>query len=204
MHEAWVSPSSIHFKRFVGSKCQNLISTLDFSFNLLRHVPEALSRFPELHTVYFVQNKITKISGLDTLGATLRSLELGGNRIRVCIYILSYGLSYWNNFTVQNIEGLDALVNLEELWLGKNKITKLEVRYSRPSTLSNPLWLFLRTLEVWRNLRFCRYNPIGLPRSRISRDLRTLKSCILAITVSKNWKVWRATCVLFFKLMSLV
>jgi protein phosphatase 1 regulatory subunit 7 len=28
----------------------------------------------------------------------------------------------------QHIEGLDALVNLEELWLGKNKLTKLEVR----------------------------------------------------------------------------
>lgn len=28
----------------------------------------------------------------------------------------------------QQIEGLDALVNLEELWLGKNKITKFEVR----------------------------------------------------------------------------
>lgn len=28
----------------------------------------------------------------------------------------------------QHIENLDTLVNLEELWLGKNKITKLEVR----------------------------------------------------------------------------
>ena len=27
----------------------------------------------------------------------------------------------------QIIEGLDALVNLEELWLGKNKISRLEV-----------------------------------------------------------------------------
>lgn len=27
----------------------------------------------------------------------------------------------------QKIEGLENLVNLEELWLGKNKITKLEV-----------------------------------------------------------------------------
>lgn len=35
---------------------------------------------------------------------------------------------------VQKIEGLDALVNLEELWLGKNKISKLEV--SRPSVNS--------------------------------------------------------------------
>ena len=26
------------------------------------------------------------------------------------------------------VEGLDALTNLEELWLGKNKITKLQVR----------------------------------------------------------------------------
>jgi protein phosphatase 1 regulatory subunit 7 len=30
---------------------------------------------------------------------------------------------------VQTIENLEALVNLEELWLGKNKITKLEVRH---------------------------------------------------------------------------
>lgn len=29
--------------------------------------------------------------------------------------------------SLQRIEGLDALVNLEELWLGKNKIPKLEV-----------------------------------------------------------------------------
>lgn len=28
----------------------------------------------------------------------------------------------------QKIENLEQLVNLEELWLGKNKITKLEVR----------------------------------------------------------------------------
>lgn len=29
--------------------------------------------------------------------------------------------------SLQRIEGLDALVNLEELWLGKNKLAKLEV-----------------------------------------------------------------------------
>ena len=28
---------------------------------------------------------------------------------------------------LQKIENLEALVNLEELWLGKNKISKLEV-----------------------------------------------------------------------------
>ncbi|KAG9050097.1 hypothetical protein FS837_007620 [Tulasnella sp. UAMH 9824] len=83
------------------------LTTLDLSFNLLRHVPDGIAQLPVLRTVYFVQNKITKISGLEFSGATLRSLELGGNRIRT-------------------IENLDALVNLEELWLGKNKITKLE------------------------------------------------------------------------------
>lgn len=33
---------------------------------------------------------------------------------------------------LQKIEGLDALVNLEELWLGKNKIGRLEVRRIYP------------------------------------------------------------------------
>ncbi|OAX41182.1 L domain-like protein [Rhizopogon vinicolor AM-OR11-026] len=83
------------------------LAVLDLSFNLLRHVPEALSHLHSLKTIYFVQNKISKITGLGSVGGTLRSLELGGNRIR-------------------HIEGLDALVNLEELWLGKNKLTKLE------------------------------------------------------------------------------
>jgi len=83
------------------------LSILDLSFNLLRHVPDTLSHLTSLKTVYFVQNKISHITGLDSVGRTLRSLELGGNRIRA-------------------IEGLNALENLEELWLGKNKIGRLE------------------------------------------------------------------------------
>lgn len=58
-------------------------SVLDLSFNLLRSIPEVLERLPCLRTVYFVQNRISKISSLSSLGATLRSIELGGNRIRV-------------------------------------------------------------------------------------------------------------------------
>ncbi|QRW04079.1 protein phosphatase 1 regulatory subunit 7 [Ceratobasidium sp. AG-Ba] len=73
----------------------------------LKGVPTGLERHTQLHTIYFVQNKITKMSGLQGLGGTLRSLELGGNRIR-------------------SIENLEGLGNLEELWLGKNKITKLQ------------------------------------------------------------------------------
>jgi Leucine-rich repeat (LRR) protein len=72
-----------------------------------------LSNLPNLETVYFIQNKISLIQGLDALGPSLRSLELGGNRIR-------------------EIKGLDKLVNLEELWLGKNKIRSLEVSLHHP------------------------------------------------------------------------
>ncbi|KAF5377339.1 hypothetical protein D9757_008022 [Collybiopsis confluens] len=86
-------------------KLSNLL-VLDLSFNLVKSIPESIAQLKSLKTVYFVQNRILKITGLDSL-TSLRSLELGGNRIR-------------------KIENLDALVNLEELWLGKNKITKLE------------------------------------------------------------------------------
>ncbi|KZS92389.1 putative SDS22-protein phosphatase 1 regulatory subunit 7 [Sistotremastrum niveocremeum HHB9708] len=83
------------------------LTSLDLSFNLLRSIPKGISTLTHLTTLYFVQNKISHIDGLGNLGATLTSLELGGNRLR-------------------KIENLDALVNLEELWLGKNKIAKLE------------------------------------------------------------------------------
>ncbi|KAG8827992.1 hypothetical protein FRB91_003743 [Serendipita sp. 411] len=80
---------------------------LDLSFNLLRSIPPELLNIPALQVLYFVQNKITKIEHLGHLGGSLRSLELGSNRIRA-------------------IENLDSLVSLEELWLGKNKLTKIE------------------------------------------------------------------------------
>ncbi|KAI0691521.1 hypothetical protein C8T65DRAFT_711482 [Cerioporus squamosus] len=88
----------------------NKIKHIGSAFNNLTnlHVPEELdSHLTSLKTIYFVQNKISHIRNLSGFAATLRSIELGGNRIR-------------------QIEGLEALVNLEELWLGKNKITRLE------------------------------------------------------------------------------
>ncbi|KAG6865722.1 hypothetical protein C0991_012368 [Blastosporella zonata] len=88
------------------------LETLDLSFNLLKAIPEGLASMVSLHTIYFVQNRISKINGLESC-INIRSLELGGNRIR------SIKKS-------QSIENLDSLVNLEELWLGKNKITRLE------------------------------------------------------------------------------
>ena len=55
---------------------------LDLSFNLLRSVPEGFEFLNSLHTVYFVQNKISKITGIASC-TNLRSLEFGGNKIRV-------------------------------------------------------------------------------------------------------------------------
>ena len=58
-------------------------SVLDLSFNLLKLVPDTLHHLTFLKTVYFVQNRISRISGLEGMGASLRSLELGGNKLRV-------------------------------------------------------------------------------------------------------------------------
>ena len=58
-------------------------SVLDLSFNNLKHIPKTLDKLTSLRTIYFVQNRIAHISGLEGVGRTLRSLELGGNRLRV-------------------------------------------------------------------------------------------------------------------------
>ena len=58
-------------------------SVLDLSFNLLKLIPDTLHHLTSLRTVYFVQNRISKITGLQGVGETLRSLELGGNKLRV-------------------------------------------------------------------------------------------------------------------------
>ena len=60
------------------------LRTLDLSFNLLQTIPAGLRHLQKLKTVDFVQDRISTISGLESLGATLTSLELGGNKIRVC------------------------------------------------------------------------------------------------------------------------
>lgn len=86
-------------------------SSLDYSFNNIKHVSH-VSHLAHLKTIYFVQNKITRIRESDFDGPvkdTLTSLELGGNKLR-------------------SIENLEKLTKLEELWLGKNKIPKLQVR----------------------------------------------------------------------------
>ncbi|KAI5982031.1 hypothetical protein EDC04DRAFT_3151076 [Pisolithus marmoratus] len=89
----------------VGDALSNLTS-LEWAFLVL--IAGILTGVTEWNVMRLIfQNRISHITGLQNLGATLTSLELGANRIR-------------------RIEGLDALVNLRELWLGKNKISRIE------------------------------------------------------------------------------
>jgi len=69
-----------------------ILSTLDLSFNLIKSVPEALAHLPSLKTVFFVQNRISHISGLDKC-LNLTSLELGSNRIRVSNHAFMRGFN---------------------------------------------------------------------------------------------------------------
>ena len=71
---------------------KSLYRVLDLSFNNLKHVPPTLDRLTSLRIIYFVQNRISHIENLSGVGRTLRSLELGGNKIRVS-YMLSPRLS---------------------------------------------------------------------------------------------------------------
>ena len=84
----WVAPRVFQYPSWI------FVRVLDLSFNLLRAVPDRLECLTSLQTIYFVQNKISKISGLSSC-VTLRSLELGGNKIRVGLF-LSVPLSFLN------------------------------------------------------------------------------------------------------------
>ncbi|TKY86634.1 hypothetical protein EX895_004273 [Sporisorium graminicola] len=85
------------------------LESLDLSFNNIHHI-SGVSHLGRCKTIYFVQNKISRVRADDLQGpiaGSLESLELGGNRLR-------------------SIENIGHLTNLTQLWLGKNKITSLD------------------------------------------------------------------------------
>jgi protein phosphatase 1 regulatory subunit 7 len=54
---------------------------LDLSFNKIKHIKN-ISHLKKLTEIFFVQNKIARIEGLEGL-TRITNLELGGNKIRV-------------------------------------------------------------------------------------------------------------------------
>lgn len=115
--------------------------TLDISFNRVRKI-ENLEGLINLKKIFLCANKISRIENLNHL-KNLEHLELGDNHIRVCIAplginsitirvceLLCQYLLIWKLlvlfFLLQVIENLDGLTNLNSIFLGKNKITKLQ------------------------------------------------------------------------------
>ncbi|SPO41852.1 probable SDS22 - protein phosphatase 1, regulatory subunit 7 [Pseudozyma flocculosa] len=95
-------------ERISGLDRLDKLESLDLSFNNIHHISN-VSHLGSCKTLYFVQNKISKVRPDDLQGPiaqSLTSLELGGNRLR-------------------SIDNLGHLHALTELWLGKNKITSL-------------------------------------------------------------------------------
>jgi len=93
---------------------------LDLSYNKIKRIKN-VKHLKKLREVFFVQNGISRIAELDGL-ENLVSLELGANKIRV-----SSPHRAVTPLTEQEIVGLETLTKLEELWLGKNKITQIKV-----------------------------------------------------------------------------
>ncbi len=89
----------------LGKTCPRL-TNLDLSYNQIRRV-ENIRGLTCLTRLYVANNKLTTIGmeeGLGSLPSSLKRLDLGANRIR-------------------RMENLPP--SLEQLWLGKNKITKI-------------------------------------------------------------------------------
>lgn len=106
-----------------GLECLPLLKVLDISYNLIRSMA-SVAHCPNLEEIYLAQNKLSAIEGLDGSASVaegaedgaggggaaltkLRKIDLGGNRIR-------------------SLAGVGACVGLQELWLGKNKITAMD------------------------------------------------------------------------------
>eukprot|EP00899_Mesostigma_viride_P004735 jgi/Mesvir1/14262/Mv09696-RA.2 len=111
-----------HLKEIPPLEALQELAFLDISFNELASMAPIAGASVKLEELYLASNKIPRIEGLSHL-RNLHSLELGNNGIR-------------------EIQGLDELP-LRQLWLGKNKITKLAL----PSSVGR----YLRQISVQSN-----------------------------------------------------
>jgi len=147
------------------------LTWLDLSFNELRKINN-VDGLTKLQELYYANNKITEIEGLETL-LNLTQLELGSNRIRT-------------------IKNLDSLTGLEQLWLGKNKVTELcgldkLTKLTKLSIQSNRLTTIGEGLSSCVNLRELYLSHNGL------KNISGLSQCthlqILDLTANQITKI---------------
>jgi len=104
------------------------LTTLDLSFNKIRHTDSLAScPFEHLERLYLSSNKIDVMEGVFHF-KSLKMLELGSNRLRAVPPEIA------------------NLVNLQELWLGKNKIASMALP---PLPALKHLSLQNNRLEAW-------------------------------------------------------
>jgi len=109
------------------------LSVLDLSFNKIRLTdPLGACQFDALEKLYLSSNKIVDVQNLFHF-RELKMLELGSNRIR--------------DIPLQ----IGQLVNLQELWLGRNKIVSMAMP---PLPSLRHLSMQSNRLEVWDNSLF--------------------------------------------------
>lgn len=93
-----------HISSNIGGKTN--LKSLDLSFNKIKNIKN-LDKLINLESLYLIQNKIREIKNLEN-NKKLKVLELGGNKIE------------------EISETMNSLIDLKEIWLGKNKITQLK------------------------------------------------------------------------------
>jgi len=126
-------------KKIDNIKHLTKLTTLDLSFNKIRTTTYLGScPFSDLSMLYLSSNKIEEMQGLFHL-TNLKMLELGSNRIRVVP------------------PETENLVNLEQLWLGKNKISSMALP---PLPKLRHLSLQNNRLEVWDPIFFSNVSGI--------------------------------------------
>ncbi len=138
---------------------------LDLSFNQVRSIfgfPSA--NFPALEELYLIGNKIKAIDVIAI--PSLKLLELGDNRIRT-------------------MENLEHLPRLESLWLGRNKLEKIQnlhglVNLKRLSLQSNRI-TEITGLDHMQGLEELYLSHNGLSSMDGIQNLRNLKVLDLAV-----------------------
>ena len=159
------------------------VQFVSLQHNLIVRI-DSLMHFRVLMVLNLYDNKIERLSGLDTL-KSLRVLMLGKNRSVLVLLHLFIFLAALNNaiccLRIKKIEGLEALLNLDILDLHGNQITAI-TNLSHLSTL-RVLNLAVNSLKKIPSLE----GLISLEELNLKRN----KICKIATEVCKAKKLER-------------